>query len=219
MSSKFVFRSIKPPDVMNIRSLLTKVFMASDPLARHVGLSINGFHSMLDTILPNLDHKTSIVATPREGSTTRLGIEDDDIVACLATAPLDIPIEEKKINRRALPILDLLQTSQSSFKSKVLVPNSIPESRVLHLAMAATDVDFQGQGLFGGLMKEWQSQTNDGRWDIAVAECTSPISRYMLRDKFGWTEEKVVPFSSFEVEGTRPFFELDGEVALVYKKL
>ncbi|PPQ70098.1 hypothetical protein CVT24_003871 [Panaeolus cyanescens] len=217
MSSNFVYRSVWPTDLFAARALITKVFLRKEPLTSHVRLTEGGFHSIYDQLLGSLDYKTSIVALPKQA--TPVNSIDHDILACLVTAPLDAPIDESKIDRTAIPLLGLVNDLDVWFKENVLQPRSIPESRVLHVAMGATRDDYHGKGLLGELMSQWLKEANDGRWDMAVAECTSPISRHLLKNRLGWTEGKVLKFDTFEVNGERPFKGLEGEAALVYKEL
>ncbi|KAF9032437.1 hypothetical protein BJ165DRAFT_1535126 [Panaeolus papilionaceus] len=153
MNSKFLLRSLKPSDLLRSRPLLINVFTYNEPLSRYVGLSESSFRWMFDLLSPNIDYKTPIVA--QANLVMNESTIDNDLPACFITTPLDAAIDETKLDKTTLPILDLILELESSFKYDALVPKSISESRVLHLAMGATREEFQGQGLLCGLMDEW----------------------------------------------------------------
>ncbi|PPQ68517.1 hypothetical protein CVT24_005538 [Panaeolus cyanescens] len=210
MSTKFIFRTVLYADLPALRDLVTQVFITREPTCSHLKVSTAGFNIIYDALMEKMDMKTTILAQDAQ---------QGEIAAVMVNAPYDATYDENKI-KEGLPFLQVLSRFNAPFRERVLTPRGIPESRVLHCALGATKAEFEGHGLFIKIMREsLRLAKKDPRWDLAVGECTSPITRHVTRDVFGWKEEASFRLKDFEVDGKKPFEKLEGEAALVWSDL
>ncbi|PPR04317.1 hypothetical protein CVT24_013393 [Panaeolus cyanescens] len=201
---KFTLRTARTEDLTTIRDLVTEVFLASEPTSSYLKISPAGFHLIYNAFVPEVDLSTTVLAEE-----SRTG----EIAAVLVNAPyashVDTSIKE------GLAFQQILHEFYEPLKSCILIPQGIPESRVLHCALAATRLKYEGHGLFKAILRETlKIATMDPRWDIAMAEITSPISRHVFVDLFYWNEGHVIRYRDYEIDGKKPFEHLEGEAVL-----
>ncbi|KAF9032432.1 hypothetical protein BJ165DRAFT_1517644 [Panaeolus papilionaceus] len=209
MSHKFTIRTPRNDDLPAIRDLVTEVFLATEPTASHLNISVAGFHAIYDIFVKEVDLKTTVLAEE---------IKTGELAAVLVNVPYHS--DSGETIKEGAAFLQFLHEFYAPLKERVLLPRGIPESRVLHCALGATKPKYEGSGIFTALLRETlRIAKRDPRYDIVMAEVTSPITRHIAKKVFRWKEEHAIPFKDYEVDGKRPFATLEGEAALVWTDL
>ncbi|KAF9039166.1 hypothetical protein BJ165DRAFT_1496555 [Panaeolus papilionaceus] len=211
-SSKFVIRSLRKADLATIRDLFTKEFVYHEPAASHLRFTEPEFYKLYDRFALHLDLSTSVVAEEIHEDKR----QPSEIVSSHINIPLAAPVDLEGL-AEPVPLMKLFDELHKPFDD-VLRKASISEERVLHPLMGATKEEYHGKGVYKEVQAFFgQQMIRHPKWDAAVAECTSPITRHLMTKHFGWTEEKFIGYEDFEVDGQRPFEGLEGGVALVWK--
>lgn len=214
MSTKFVFRCATKADLPTIRQLCIDGVIRREPTCSYLGLSSETFITLYDELMRQINFKVSIVAeeiTPR--------FPQGRVVGCMMATPFDAPIEEKNIDLRCAPVMEILHSLEVWFQENVLREAGVPASRVLNAVLAATEEGYTGRGLLNTMIQHWNKcALEDEKWDMTIAECTSQFSR-KGGVSMGWKEGKVIVYKDFSIDGDRPFAGLDGEAALLYRDL
>ncbi|PPR04318.1 hypothetical protein CVT24_013391 [Panaeolus cyanescens] len=206
---KFTLRTARTEDLPAIRDLVTEVFLASEPTSSYLKISPAGFHLIYNAFVPEIDLHTTVLAEE---------LRTGEIAAVLVNAPyashVDTSIKE------GLAFQQILHEFYEPLKTRVLLPRGIPESRVLHCALAATREKYEGHGLLKAILRETLKITKmDPRWDIAMGELTSPLTRRLCVDSFNWKEVHVIRYKDYEIDGKKPFEHLEGEAVLAWTNL
>ncbi|PPQ68515.1 hypothetical protein CVT24_005539 [Panaeolus cyanescens] len=216
MATRIIYRSARPSDLAFLRNFVVDTFAKREPTSRYLKLGTAGFLPFYDEYVhPYVDLKTTVVAEEHRIEGKRVHSE---IVSCLVNTPYDAVGDPSKLGR-VLPLVNLIDALDKPFKEGVLKPQNIPESRVLHTLLGATKEGYEGKRLFWNAMSESLRLAMDGRWDMAVAECTAWGTRKVCRDAVGFKEGSIIQYKDFEVDGTKPFEHLEGEAVLLWKDL
>ncbi|KAF9032433.1 hypothetical protein BJ165DRAFT_1599098 [Panaeolus papilionaceus] len=215
MASRIIYRSARKADLNTVRNLVAHTFVTREPTCSHLKMGVPAFLEFYDEYVhPYVDLKTTIVAEEQKIEGKR---KNSDIISVLVNTPYEVPADSKNIVK-ALPLIRLLEELDKPFKA-VLEKESIPGSRVLHTLLAATKPDYVGKRIFWNVMTESLRQAMDGRWDMAVAECTAGGTRKVCRDAVGFKEGNIIQFKDFEMEGKKPFATLKGEAVALWRDL
>ncbi|PPQ68520.1 hypothetical protein CVT24_005542 [Panaeolus cyanescens] len=215
MSTRFVFRCATKADLPTIRRLCIEGVIRREPTCSYLGLSADIFVTLYDELMRQINFNASIVAEE-----ITLEHPQGRIVGCMMATPFDSPMEEKNIDPQCAPVMEILHSLEVWFKETILQKEDVPPSRVLNAVLAATEEGYTGKGLLNRMIDHWNAcAVNDGKWDMTVAECTSPFSRRGGISK-GWKEGKVIVYKGFtSINGQKPFAGLDGEAAMLYRDL
>ncbi|KAF9039167.1 hypothetical protein BJ165DRAFT_1496557 [Panaeolus papilionaceus] len=212
MTSRLIIRTARKADLGAIRDVVTKAFVHREPTGRHLGFTEPEFYKLFDRFAPDIDYNTSVVA---EVVHDKAALRPSELVCCHINTPFAAAPDVEGLTELTT-MVHLLEELHLPF-SDVLKKSRISEDRLLHSFMGATNEEYHGKGVYKKVLELFSQQTmRDSRWDAAVAECTSPITRHLKMTQLGWTEANFIRYEDYSYNGQKPLQELQGGASLVW---
>jgi GNAT superfamily N-acetyltransferase len=178
---------------------LAKQFAEAEAMGRALGLSPADMTPFVERICAAAVAE-GLSGVAIEQSTGRL-------VGCMIARDFAAELPEETLNAspRLAPIMALLETLETDFKST----HTVRPGEYLHAFMLAVYPDAEGKGIGTTLGREVHNFGRRRGFTKVIGEPTSRISQHITLAKLGMRIVGAVEYSSFLFHNTRPFLHLE----------
>jgi len=189
--------------------VVTDTFLNYEPVISSLGVNREDYLSCAKVYCADAAEKgLSLVARDRNSAEVAGFIICEDLVTEWNKD------EDAKIISLIAPALSLVHDLEQKF----LLDNNFENGQCLHIFQVGVLPGFQGKSIATTLIEEAVEVAREKGYLYAAADCTGPVSQ-RCHQKCGFTQQDSIDFRSFDFEGKIVFSKLQGECALMVKKL
>jgi len=211
------YEIVRPHQLAIVHQLLYESFYVDEPMTRHLDIC-QGLHTVKDgdLMVENLvkEHNISILAIDRDNGVP-LGVVLNGVMKREdAEASLD-QVVESCLDPKFAPIAAILLQAQALSKEVFSRANS---SELFDIKIIAVSPAARGLGLATDLVMRSLQLAKCLGYRGAKTEATGNYSRKAMA-KCGMKEEVVIPYSSFTLQGTKPFNRIHDHEGVAFMSL
>jgi predicted GNAT family acetyltransferase len=184
-------------DIDTVSLLIAEAFVTNEPLTQHIGIPLLMFQQWCTQVVKNSIKDNMCFVTKDQ---------DNVITGCIIAEDIANTIAPDCCQLR--PILDLLDNVAEQY------PDSIINSKTLHLYLAATKLGYEGHGICYKLTQHLIQEAKKNNYNYVVSELTSKGTQHICINKLDFQNIYCCQYTDFE-----GFENLHGECILAVKSL
>ena len=189
--------------------VVTNMFLNYEPVISSLGVKREDYLSCAKVYCADAAEKgLSLVARDRHSAKAAGFIICEDLVTEWNQD------KDAKLISLIAPALSLVHALEQKF----LLEKNFEKGQCLHIFQVGVLPGFQGKSIATTLIQETVEVAREKGYCYAAADCTGPVSQ-RCHQKCGFTQQDSIDFQSFDFEDKIAFSKLEGECALMVKKL
>jgi len=189
--------------------VVTDTFLNYEPLISSLGVNRQDYLSCAKAYCADAaEQGLSLVARDRNSAEIAGFIISEDLVTEWNQDG------DAKLITLIAPALSLVHALERKF----LFEKNFEKGECLHIFQIGVLPGFQGRSIATTLIQKTLEVAREKGYGYAVADCTGPVSQ-RCHQKCDFSQQDSINFRSFDFEGRHVFSKLEGECALMVKKL